>query len=97
MPVTIETLPPYHRIYHVRPLLATRVMFFAKCADPSPHALAALTSFGQRILPMLMSIPGVDNVSFERYSVTLKRAHAFTWDELEPQILEVFQRLLDGE
>lgn len=44
---------------------------------------------------LIAELPGVANVFVSRYELTVFKGQAFTWDEVEPGIIEILEHLVD--
>ena len=80
----VEQCPaPNVRVYHVREALTDQGCEYASHTqfegEPNPWGAVADT---------LLRMRGVTGVWVNRYSVTVKKAEAFDWTEVEPAIIE---------
>jgi hypothetical protein len=82
--VNIEVISSDVHVYHTRILLSN--ILRGPFPEEHPHDL---TEAGTRARDLLLTVPGLQSFLVNRYKLIVTKGEAFTWDEVEPQILEV--------
>jgi len=71
-------------------------ILFARPLDKKAEAYVRGTPRQQILLQELLTIPGVDSATLEEHCITVERAFAFDWDQIEPVTIErIRARLFD--
>ena len=67
--------------------------FWRPVRPESKEYLQKLGRKGGALVRRLLALPGIAEVTIQPYQIMVKKGQAFSWDILEPQILETIENL----
>ena len=73
------------RYYNVRVVLTDKAIEHADRNDYLGQSCG--------VIQILMEIDGISTIWVKPYEITIEKAEAFAWDEIEPEVLEVLEHL----
>lgn len=81
----------HYRIFHTRIQLGEGYISWERS-----FGYSSLTSGRSALIDLLSDIRGIETMSIAGYQLRVTKGHAFSWDEVQPQIVQHLEKLSEA-